>query len=160
LGGVDDRLGGGVLAFHPMSDTSPIPRIELQGLKNKKPKDYLLRFAFGASISLIAALVSLKYQLLGGMFLAFPAILPASLTLVERDAGREEAAIDAEGAIIGAVGLLAFALVAAYGISAIGAVPALIAAAAAWLVVSMSIYGAVMAWRAALKKDSQRAAPG
>jgi uncharacterized YccA/Bax inhibitor family protein len=94
------------------------------------------------------------------MFLAFPAILPASLTLVQRDGGREEASIDAAGAVIGAIGLLAFSLVAAFGIKPLGAVPALIAAAAAWLVVSMTIYSAVMAWRAVTKKGASRAAPG
>jgi len=143
-----------------MSETSPIPRLNPRGLKDKRPKDYAIRFVFGASISLIAALISLKFQLLGGMFLAFPAILPASLTLVARDAGREAAAIDAEGAIIGALGLVAFALVAAFGINTIGAFPALIAASLAWLVVSLSIYIAVMVWRAARKKELSRAAPG
>jgi len=143
-----------------MSDQSPIPRLSPHGLKGKSSKDYLVRFAFGASISLIAALISLKYQLFGGMFLAFPAILPASLTLIERDLGTDEARIDAEGAIIGAVGLLAFALVAAFGIKTIGAIPALVAAAAAWLVVSLGIYTAVMAWRAVTTKEPRKAAPG
>ena len=143
-----------------MTDQSPVPSLHAQALKSKKPRDYLVRFAFGASISLIAALISVKYELFGGMFLAFPAILPASLTLVQRDSGREEASIDAEGAIIGAAGLLAFALVAAFGIKPLGAVPALIAAAAAWLVVSMTIYAAIMAWRAATRKQPRRAAPG
>jgi CDP-diglyceride synthetase len=143
-----------------MSETSPIPRLHPQGLKDKSPKDYAIRFVFGASISLIAALITIKFQLLGGMFLAFPAILPASLTLVERDAGQEAAAIDAEGAIIGALGLVAFALVAAFGINTIGAISALIAAALAWLVVSLSIYTAIMLWRAARKKELSRAAPG
>ena len=143
-----------------MSAKSPIPRFNLDGLHGKRPKDYLVRFAFGASISLIAALISLKFQLFGGMFLAFPAILPASLTLIERDLGKEEASIDAEGAIIGAIGLLTFALVAAFGIKAIGAIPALILAAIAWLVLSFGIYGAVMAWRAFTTKRPRKAAPG
>jgi hypothetical protein len=132
-----------------MSAESPIPNLNLRGLKEKRLRDYTVRFAFGASISLMAALLSLKYQLFGGMFLAFPAILPASLTLVERDAGRKEAAIDAEGAIIGGVGLIAFALVAAFGISSWGAITALVLAAAAWLIVSATIYTGVMIWRAA-----------
>jgi hypothetical protein len=143
-----------------MSDQNPIPRMSLNGLKQKSPKDYLIRFAFGASISLIAALISLKYQLFGGMFLAFPAILPASLTLVERDAGKEEATIDAEGAIIGAIGLVAFALVVAFGIQLLGAIPALIAAAAAWLVISLGIYTGVRGWRAARRNQPRKAAPG
>jgi hypothetical protein len=143
-----------------MSDQSPIPRLNLEGLKGKSSKDYLVRFAFGASISLIAALISLKFQLFGGIFLAFPAILPASLTLIERDLGRKEASIDAGGAIIGAIGLLAFALVAAFGINSIGAIPALIAAAATWLVVSFGIYIAVMTGRGLTKKRRRKAAPG
>jgi hypothetical protein len=143
-----------------MSEQSPIPRLNLTGLKGKSAKDYLVRFAFGASISLIAALISLKFQLFGGLFLAFPAILPASLTLIERDLGKGEASVDAEGAIIGSLGLLAFALVAAFGIKAIGAVPALMAAVAAWLVVSLGTYTAVMARRAATTKEPHKAAPG
>ena len=142
-----------------MSEQSLMPRLNPDGLKDKKPADYLVRFAFGASISLAAALISVKFQLFGGMFLAFPAILPASLTLVERDSGREEASIDAAGAIIGAFGLLAFALVAAFGIKPMGAVPALIAAAGAWVVVSLTIYITLMALRAATKKRPRRSAP-
>jgi hypothetical protein len=142
-----------------MSAQSPIPRLNLQGLGEKKPRDYIVRFAFGASISIVGALISLKYLLFGGMFLAFPAILPASLTLVERDAGRMEAAIDAEGAIIGACGLVAFALVAAFGIKPLGAATALVLAAAAWLLTAITIYASVMAWRAATRRPGT-AAPG
>jgi uncharacterized YccA/Bax inhibitor family protein len=140
-----------------VTEASGVPRFNPQGLKGKKPRDYVLRFAFGSSISVISAFVSLKYQLVGGMFLAFPAILPASLTLVERDAGRAEASIDAQGAIIGSIGLLAFALVASFGIKIIGALPALSVAALAWLVVSLTIYAAVMAWRAATNQPSRAA---
>ena len=143
-----------------MSARSLIPSLNPQGLKDKNPRDYVVRFAFGASISLIATLIGLKYQLFGGVFLAFPAILPASLTLVERDAGRKEATIDAEGAIIGAVGLVAFAVVAAFGIKPLGAVTALVLAAALWLVVAVAIYGGIMVWRAATTKKPRRAAPG
>lgn len=130
-----------------MSAEDPIPKLTPQGLREKKPRDYFVRFAFGASISLIAAGISLEHPLFGGIFLAFPAILPASLTLVERDAGRREATIDAEGAIIGAVGLVAFALVAAFGIKPLGAITALVLAAAAWLLSAVAIYTATMAWR-------------
>jgi len=80
--------------------------------------------------------------------------------MIERDLGKHEARIDAEGAIIGAIGMVAFALVAAFGIHAIGAIPALIVAAAAWLVVSLGIYAAVMTWRAVTQKRPGKAAPG
>jgi len=39
-----------------MRDQSPIPRLNLEGLKGKSHKAYLVRFGFGAAISLIAAL--------------------------------------------------------------------------------------------------------
>jgi hypothetical protein len=143
-----------------MSEQGPLPSLNSQGLKNKSPKDYLVRFGFVAAISLIAALIGLKYPLFGGIFLAFPAILPASLTLIQRDAGKQEAVIDAEGAIIGAIGLLAFALVVAFGIRPLGAMTALIAAGLTWLVVSVGIYAAVMTWRAARGTGPERAAPG
>jgi hypothetical protein len=157
---MDRPIDGRLRIVLAMSGTSPVPKLNPQGLKGKKPKDYLLRFIFGASISAAAALIGLKFPVFGGMFLAFPAILPASLTLIERDSGTAEAAIDAEGAIFGALGLLAFALVAAFGIKPFGAIPALIAAAIAWLVVALGTYSAVMAWRARTNKQREGAAPG
>jgi len=59
-----------------------------------------------------------------------------------------------------AIGLLVFALVGAFGITKLGAIPALIASAGAWLVVSIGIYTAVMAWRGVTKKRPQKASPG
>jgi hypothetical protein len=61
----------------------------------------------------------------GGLFLAFPAIFPASATLVEKDEtlkkrksgivdhvrGRKAAALDARGAALGSLGLAGFAVV-------------------------------------------------
>jgi hypothetical protein len=131
-----------------VTEESPRPRFNLRGLRDKRPRDYLVRFAFGAAVSLAAALVGLRFPQLGGVFLAFPAIMPASLTLVERDGGRREAAIDAQGAILGALGLVAFACVAAFGIGPLGAVPALLAAAATWVVVAICAYALAMWWRA------------
>ena len=62
---------------------------------------------------------------IGGLFLAFPAIFPASATLIEKyerqkkekhslvetTRGTEAARIDAAGAAMGSIGLLAFAFV-------------------------------------------------
>jgi len=61
----------------------------------------------------------------GGLFLAFPAIFPASATLIEKHEqekkqsegmhgairGRQAASIDAAGSAMGSIGLLVFALV-------------------------------------------------
>src|SRR5204862_416137 len=91
------RLGGrrnrGVLVFPAM-----------------KVRDFALRFAFGAGIALASGVVgAVAGERIGGVLLGFPAILPASLTLIERKDGRHEAAVDATGAILGSVALILFA---------------------------------------------------
>ena len=47
-------------------------------------KAYGLRFAFGGLITAITGLIAHNFgPVVGGLFLAFPAILPASVTLIE-----------------------------------------------------------------------------
>ncbi len=78
-------------------------------IKQAKPKEYALRFAFGGTITLLTGLIAHHYgPIVGGLFLAFPAILPASVTLLQKHEDHKQAGIDALGAAIGAVGLLAF----------------------------------------------------
>jgi uncharacterized membrane protein (GlpM family) len=100
-----------------------------------------IRFAFGALVSIVASLVTLKFgPRIGGLFLAFPAILPASLTLIEKKEGNEKARADAEGGIMGAVGLAAFALTALLLLHRLAPAPALALALAAWIAVSLGLY--------------------
>ena len=47
----DCDRGGRVVAFRQMSTESPIPSLNLHGLKEKRLRDYTVRFGFGASIS-------------------------------------------------------------------------------------------------------------
>lgn len=99
--------------------------VHLNGLKETKPHEYLMRFAFGGVACVLAGLVADRFgPAIGGLFLAFPAIFPASATLLEshekekmaeagKDGskiGRREAGIDAAGTAIGCVGLGGFAL--------------------------------------------------
>lgn len=102
----------------------------------------LLRFLFGAAASLAAGVISIVYgPVVGGVFLAFPAILPATLTLLERDRGTVAAVRDARGAVAGSLGLIAFAaIVATLGQRTAGAA-VLAAAVAGWLVTSFAAYG-------------------
>ncbi len=126
-------------------DGPPRPRVDLGALKKHGPRDYLTRFAFGAGIAAAAGIVGLVFGVkAGGLLLAFPAIMPAALTLIERKDGRGQAAVDAVGAILGSFGLIAFAAVAAFGLLHLSAALALVLAAAAWIVVAFGLYVSIL----------------
>lgn len=112
-------------------------RVELRRAREMPRKDLLIRFFFGAGVSLLAAVVSKLFgPFIGGVFLAFPAILLASLTLRAKEEGLRSARDDARGAALGTIGLLAFALTAAVLLRHHSAWLALAVATAAWTVVS------------------------
>lgn len=116
------------------------PRFDLSRLRKVKPRQYLTRFAFGASISIVAAVATEAWgPRVGGLFLAFPAILPATVTLLEKDEGLAQALSDIRGATLGAIGMIAFAGVVAALVRHSGAA-ALAGALAAWIVVAGIAY--------------------
>jgi succinate-acetate transporter protein len=99
-------------------------QFDISALKETKWYEYALRFLFGGAITVITGILASHYgPVFGGLFLAFPAIFPASATLVEKHErekkqragiantirGREAAALDARGAAIGSIGLIGFA---------------------------------------------------
>jgi Protein of unknown function (DUF3147) len=54
-------------------------------LRKTKWSEYAVRFIFGGTISVIAAVLAGHFgPAFGGLFLAFPAIFPASATLLEK----------------------------------------------------------------------------
>lgn len=88
--------------------------------------EYATRFLLGGLITVCAGLIAEKWgPSAGGLFLAFPAIFPASATLIEKhereskqakgligvERAKNAAAVDAAGASIGSIGLVVFALV-------------------------------------------------
>ncbi|MBV8445518.1 MAG: nicotinamide-nucleotide amidohydrolase family protein [Candidatus Dormibacteraeota bacterium] len=104
-------------------------------------QELLIRFAFGAAISLVAGIVSLLTgDKVGGMLLAFPAILPAALTLVERNSGTSAAVSDVRGAAVGAIALALFAVTVKLLATTIPVIAALAAAAAVWALAAGGIY--------------------
>ena len=117
------------------------PTANVKRIKKTKPSEFLTRFIFGGVVTACAGLVTHYFgPTVGGLFLAFPAILPASLTLVERHSGREQAVEDAEGACLGAIGLAAFAL-ATWHFARIFDSPAVLGfALIAWLTVSIAAW--------------------
>jgi len=100
--------------------------VDLSSLRESKPHEYAIRFVFGGICTVIAGLIAKRYGPgLGGLFLAFPAIFPAGASLIEdhekrRKAehgfdgtirGRLAASVDAAGASLGCIGLMAFATI-------------------------------------------------
>lgn len=96
-------------------------------LRKNKWSDYLPRFLFGGLVTVAAGMVAKRFgPAVGGLFLAFPAIFPASATLLEKREvkkkqehrmngsvrGKQAVALDARGAAIGSIGLACFALIA------------------------------------------------
>jgi hypothetical protein len=121
------------------------PRARLSKLQEVEPGDLLIRFAFGALISIIAGVVSLVWNAkAGGLFLAFPAILPATLTLIEKNESKREAEEDDEGALLGAVAMVSFAATAMWGLAALAAGLALAAATGAWAATAIVLYVAMV----------------
>jgi hypothetical protein len=101
-------------------------KADLSSLRETKPHEYVMRFAFGGICTVLAGLIAKRFgPVIGGLFLAFPAIFPAGASLIEdhekkRKAecgfdgtirGRMAASVDAAGASLGCIGLMAFAFV-------------------------------------------------
>jgi len=103
-----------------------IVRIKRSALKQTHGYEYLVRFALGGLATVFAGVIAERFgAATGGLFLAFPAILCASATLVEKherdqkarkglkgtERGRRAAALDAAGAGWGSLAMALFALV-------------------------------------------------
>ena len=114
---------------------------QAEKLRDVRSRDLVVRFAFGTATSAVAGSLSILFDpIVGGAFLAFPAILAASLTLIAEEEDRSEAREDARGAAVGAVGLAAFAAVGVAAFTAIAWPLALVAACAGWAAVAAGIY--------------------
>jgi hypothetical protein len=86
------------------------PALEPRQLAKTRAWEYAVRFAFGGAVTVLTGLVGHAWgPWVAGLFLAFPAILPASLTLVKQHDGRAQAIEDARGARLATLGLWAFA---------------------------------------------------
>src|SRR6478752_3497377 len=118
--------------------------------------EYAVRFLFGGLITAAAGLVAKKFgPAFGGLFLAFPAIFPASATLIEKHErerkkragipktirGLQAAALDARGVTMGSIGLIGFALVVWRLVPICNSAFTLFGALVVWLVLS------VLTWR-------------
>jgi uncharacterized membrane protein (GlpM family) len=125
------------------------PSVHTDALRRTPASGYLIRFGFGGSMTALAGIIAHAYgPTIGGLFLAFPAVLPASLTLVATQDGRKSAREEAGGAILGAVGLAAFATSVWLLAGRTAPVLTLTVAATAWFLVSYTLWWMFDAWRA------------
>lgn len=121
---------------------SPVlPTLNLGEVRQLRPKEYLLRFALGAAISIVAGIIGKAVSArFGGAFLAFPSILPASLTLLEQKEGTRRADRNAIGAVLGSLGLVVFAMICEAAFGQLNPVIVLLLALAGWIVTSLALY--------------------
>jgi hypothetical protein len=130
-------------------------RINLAALEQTQWHDYLTRFLLGGAITVVTGLIAKHFgPVIGGLFLAFPAILPAGATLIEKHErekkrragiprtirGRLAAALDARGAAMGSIALAAFGLFVWKLLPLYNAAVILAAALALWLAVAILIW--------------------
>jgi hypothetical protein len=115
--------------------------VDLRSLREIGPAALVLRFAFGAALSVVAGLTGVVAgQRAGGVMLAAPAILPATLTIIERHEGRGPAVTEVQGAVLGAIALIGFAVVAAVTTTKLPLAAALLGALATWVVAAIGGY--------------------
>ena len=126
----------------------------LSALRESQWREFAIRFVLGGLATVLTGIIAAVFgPVVGGVFLAFPAIMPATVTLVERHQreqkeraglkgarrGKDVAAIEASGAALGSAGLLAFAAVIWLTIAELGPLSVL-PACAAWAVVSLLMW--------------------
>lgn len=129
--------------------------LNISALRATKWYQYAIRFALGGVVTAVAGLIAKKYgPSFGGLFLAFPAIFPASATLIEKHESerkqklgksgvrraRNAVAADAMGAAIGSVGLICFGFYAWKMLPQHGVWSTLLRATIVWLAASVLIW--------------------
>lgn len=117
------------------------PRLDLESASQARPRDIAIRFLAGALTSIVAGVLTIAFgPRVGGVMLAFPAILVASLTLIAKEEDREDARQDARGAVAGGVALGVFALVGLFLFDALPGGVTLLLAAVAWALSALGLY--------------------
>jgi hypothetical protein len=130
-------------------------KVKFAALKQTQWHEYVVRFVFGGLITMATGIIAKKFGPgIGGLFLAFPAIFPASATLVENREkekkqrvgmegairGRKAACLDARGAAMGSIGLVVFAIIVWNFLVGHPAWLVLAGATLAWLIVAVVVW--------------------
>jgi hypothetical protein len=129
--------------------------LDFDSLKENRWSEYAVRFFFGGIITATAGVIAKKFgPEVAGLLLAFPAIFPASATILEKHEkekmaragvdgtrrGRAIASIDAAGATMGSLGLIAFGALVWKALPLYPTWAVLIAATLLWFGVAISVW--------------------
>jgi hypothetical protein len=132
-----------------------IVRLQLSVLRQTRWYELVLRILFGGIATVLSGLIAkTSGPVVAGLFLAFPAIFPATATLVEkhtmerrRKAGldgslraADAVAIEARGATLGSVGMIAFAAVMWLALPHLPSILGFVIASVAWLTLSVAVW--------------------
>jgi hypothetical protein len=144
---------------------------DFSALRRTRWYEYAVRFLFGGIITAITGIIAKKFgPEVGGLFLAFPAIFPATATLLEKHQkqkkqrkglngtkrGRLVAGVDAAGTAMGTGGLLVFALIVWKLLPRNPGSMVLPGATLAWVIVAVSIWAGVEKVRQLQRKHRTR----
>ena len=143
-----------------------VVKFKWSALRQTKWYELVLRFVFGGLATVATGLIAKGYgPIIGGLFLAFPAIFPASATLVEKhvsqkrqlagmegiNRSRRVVAMEARGTAFGSLGLIAFAVV----------IWRLLVGNRTWLVLTTACVGwflvSVLAWQSRRANSARKA---
>lgn len=129
--------------------------INFAALRQVKWYEHVARFLLGGVISVLAGLIAKAFgPAVGGLFLAFPAIFPASATLLDKHErekkqktgipatirGRLAVGLDARGAAMGSLALAVFALVIWKMLPLVTSSATLGTGLAIWIVLAVAIW--------------------
>jgi hypothetical protein len=130
-------------------------RMNSAALKEAKWHEYAIRFFFGGLITVATGLIAKQFgPAVGGLFLAFPAIFPATATLIASHEkkkkqcagldgtrrGRDAAALESRGTALSTIGLFAFGVIVWRLLPMHRAWLILTAAAGSWFAISVLVW--------------------
>jgi hypothetical protein len=130
-------------------------RIDWGSLRRVQAHEYVVRFLLGGAVTVATGLIAKTWgPVVGGLFLAFPAIFPASATLLDKHErekkrkagvrstirGRLAVGLDARGAALGAIAMIVFALLVWKELPRHNALIILGAAVLAWVIVAAGLW--------------------
>jgi len=149
-------------------------RVSLKAIHQTKWHEYALRFVLGGAVTVLTGLIAKEFgPVVGGLFLAFPAILQSTVAQNERHEserkgpdgqdgraqGTQAAGVDAFGTMLGSAGLAAFAALVWRFLPTHGPLVVLTAATVAWIAVSVIVWWSCRRWVHAVNESFREHPP-